>query len=169
MTPAQREPFKAYSTLIAGFLYMIFVGCMNCTGVFATYINSYYQISPDSHIVFDLLPLITILIMFIMPVGSALTLRGLNPKISILVAATVTLTCFCVASFFGPGHFAGFAMFYSIGFAVNSGLVYMVPVHHSWLWFPNNPGLVSGIILGGFGVGSLIYDNVFTHIINPNN
>ena len=45
----------------------------------------------------------------------------------------------------------------------------MVPVHHGWLWFPNNPGLVSGIILGGFGFGSLIYDNVLTHMINPNN
>ena len=45
----------------------------------------------------------------------------------------------------------------------------MVPIHHGWLWFPNNPGLVSGIILGGFGVGSLIFDNVLTHLVNPNN
>lgn len=45
----------------------------------------------------------------------------------------------------------------------------MVPVHHGWLWFPNNPGLVSGIILGGFGAGSLIFDNVLTKLINPDN
>lgn len=45
----------------------------------------------------------------------------------------------------------------------------MVPVHHGWLWFPDKPGLVSGIILGGFGVGSLIFDNVLTHLINPDN
>ena len=45
----------------------------------------------------------------------------------------------------------------------------MVPVHHGWLWFPDNPGLVSGVILGGFGVGSLIFDNVLTHVVNPDN
>ena len=45
----------------------------------------------------------------------------------------------------------------------------MVPIHHGWLWFPDHPGLVSGIILGGFGVGGLIFDNVFTHVINPGN
>ena len=45
----------------------------------------------------------------------------------------------------------------------------MVPVHHGWLWFPNNPGLVSGVILGGFGLGSLIFDNVLTHLVNPDN
>ena len=48
-------------------------------------------------------------------------------------------------------------------------MVYMVPIHHGWLWFPNNPGLVSGLILGGYGTGALIYDNVFTHLINPDN
>ena len=56
-----------------------------------------------------------------------------------------------------------------VGFSINQGLVYMVPVHHGWLWFPNNPGLISGIILGGFGVGSLIFDNVLTHLVNPGN
>lgn len=28
---------------------------------------------------------------------------------------------------------------------------------------------MSGIIIGGFGVGGLIFDNVFTHVINPGN
>ena len=45
----------------------------------------------------------------------------------------------------------------------------MVPIHHGWLWFPSSPGLVSGIILGGFGCGGLIFDNVWTHVINPDN
>ena len=46
---------------------------------------------------------------------------------------------------------------------------YMVPVHHCWLWWPKHPGLVSGIILGGFGFGAIIFDNLFTHMINPDN
>ena len=45
----------------------------------------------------------------------------------------------------------------------------MVSVHHGWLFFPNHAGLISGIILGGFGFGSLIFDNVSTAVINPEN
>ena len=45
----------------------------------------------------------------------------------------------------------------------------MVPVHHGWLWFPEAPGLVSGLVIGGFGLGALVFNNVSTLIINPNN
>lgn len=45
----------------------------------------------------------------------------------------------------------------------------MVPVHHGWLWFPGQPGLVSGLVIGGFGLSALIFDNVSTAIINPQN
>lgn len=45
----------------------------------------------------------------------------------------------------------------------------MVPVHHGWLWFPESPGLVSGLVIGGFGLGGLVFNNVSTLIINPTN
>ena len=44
----------------------------------------------------------------------------------------------------------------------------MVPVHHSWLFFPKQAGLISGLILAGYGFGALIFDNVSTAYINPN-
>lgn len=56
-----------------------------------------------------------------------------------------------------------------LGFSVIQGSVYMVAVHHCWLWFPKTPGLVSGIIIGGYGLGALIFDQVSTAIINPDN
>ena len=40
-------------------------------------------------------------------------------------------------------------------------------MHHGWLWFPNRPGLVSGIVIGGFGMGSFIFDFVCTALVNP--
>lgn len=92
-----------------------------------------------------------------------------NPRMLILLGAVVAFPCLYGASLFDPSGFTGFALLYIFGFSFNQGIVYMVPVHHGWLWFPDNPGLVSGIILGGFGFGSLIFDNVLTHIINPNN
>ena len=102
-----------------------------------------------------------------MPLGSHLAQKNVNPRLLIIIGAVVAFPCFFLASFMK--EFPGFATLYVIGFAFNQGMVYMVPVHHGWLWFPNNPGLVSGIILGRFGVGSLIFDNVLTHLVNPDN
>jgi len=49
--------------------------------------------------------------------------------------------------------FYSFLGLFSVGFGLCNGLTYMVPVAHGWLWFPDCPGLISGIIIGGFGVG----------------
>ncbi len=58
---------------------------------------------------------------------------------------------------------------YSLSWSINQGISYMVPVHHGWLWFPESPGLVSGLVIGGFGLGALVFNNVSTLIINPDN
>ena len=146
---------------------MIFPGSLYCTGVLSTYIKSYYHVEPDSNIVNDLLPLCLFLNMFFMPWGSYLVQNNVNPRLLILMGGVVGISCFVIASFFNT--FIGYAIFYAVGFSFNQGIVYMVPVHHGWLWFPDKPGLISGIILGGFGFGSLIFDNVLTHLINPGN
>ena len=50
MKPYKKDPFRAYSTVIGGFFYMMLPGCCYCTGVFSTYIQSYYGIPPTNHI-----------------------------------------------------------------------------------------------------------------------
>ena len=64
-------------------------------------------------------------------------------------------------------NFVIFGILYVLGFSLVFGLSYMVPMHHGWLWFPNYPGLISGIILGGFGLGALIFSPVATALVNP--
>ena len=53
--------------------------------------------------------------------------------------------------------FGLFLILFAGGFGLTNALTYMAPMHHGWLWFPKSPGLVSGIIIGGFGVGTLIF------------
>lgn len=103
--------------------------------------------------------------MFSMPLGSRLTQKNVNPRLLIAVGALVAFSCFYIAS--AMENFYAFAALYVVAFAVNHGMVYMVPIHHGWLWFPDHPGLVSGVILGGFGLGSLIFNLVLTHLVNP--
>ena len=45
----------------------------------------------------------------------------------------------------------------------------MIPIHHSCLWFPNQGGLTSGLIIGAFGVGTIIFNEIARLIVNPNN
>ena len=37
-----------------------------------------------------------------------------------------------------------------------------------YLYFPNNKGLVSGIITGGFALCSFVFGLIFFAIVNPN-
>ena len=103
--------------------------------------------------------------MFFMPLGSWATQRNVNPRLIIALTAIVCFPLLFLCTVV-PG-FTGFACLYIVAFSLNNGFVYMVPVHHGWLWFPRNAGLVSGIIIGGFGFGGLIFDNLCTRLINP--
>ena len=146
---------------------MLLPGCLYCTGVISTYIQSYYRIDTSSHIVDDLLPACLTVNMFFMPLGSLLTQRNWDPRLMYLIGGSVAFPCFIGAAYME--EFSGFAALYIMAFSWNHGMTYMAPVHHGWLWFPNNAGMVSGIILSGFGAGPLIFDNLFTHLINPDN
>jgi hypothetical protein len=45
----------------------------------------------------------------------------------------------------------------------------MAPIFAAWLHFPDRKGLVSGIIMAGFGLGVCIYSFVTNRIVNPHN
>lgn len=45
----------------------------------------------------------------------------------------------------------------------------MTPLNITSIYFPKKIGSYSGIILGGYGLGSLIFSNVMYLLINPNN
>jgi len=84
----------------------------------------------------------------------------------IATGAVLSIACLLIAT--NVKNFWIFCAFYCFGFSINIGWVYLVPIHHSWLWFPKNPGLASGIVLGGYGLGAFVFDNIMTPIINPN-
>ena len=52
---------------------------------------------------------------------------------------------------------------------IGCGMCYMVPLVCGWEWFPKHKGLVTGLIIGGYGFGSFIFSFVSTALVNPNN
>jgi len=50
---------------------------------------------------------------------------------------------------------------------IGMGMTYMIPLVCCMEYFPDNKGLISGIILGSYGLGSFIFNLVATTIANP--
>jgi OFA family oxalate/formate antiporter-like MFS transporter len=60
-------------------------------------------------------------------------------------------------------------IFYGAFFGVGLGLAYSPPISASAKWFPAHKGLVTGIIISGFGGGAFIFGTFANFITNPDN
>lgn len=63
----------------------------------------------------------------------------------------------------------GFLIFYGIFFPAGIGICYWVPIVCGWEWFPDHKGLISGLIVAGYGFGSFFFGFLTTAIVNPDN
>jgi MFS transporter, OFA family, oxalate/formate antiporter len=48
------------------------------------------------------------------------------------------------------------------------GFSYLAVIKNCWSYFPNRKGLISGLIMTGFGLSSFIFTSIADFIINPN-
>ena len=48
-------------------------------------------------------------------------------------------------------------------------MVYSLVLYHAWLFFPGKEGIVSGVIIAGFGIGGFIFIPMSSNLINPDN
>ena len=54
-------------------------------------------------------------------------------------------------------------------FGLGTALAYPVPLSVAMRWFPRQKGLVNGVIVGGFGLGAFIFNQVQSRYMNPEN
>ena len=60
----------AVSTIFGGFIYMMLLGSYYATGTIAPYIHSYFDMSNESRLETDLIPLTLAMNIISMPIGS---------------------------------------------------------------------------------------------------
>ena len=51
---------------------------------------------------------------------------------------------------------------------VGCGMSYLVPLICAWEWFPERKGMMTGLIVGGYGFASFIFAFLSTKLVNPN-
>lgn len=90
---------------------------------------------------------------------------------TICVTGTFLATSEWLQSFADDGHsrLMLFTTTFAISFGVSNGLGYTVPLKICWDLFPTKKGMVTGVIICGFGVGSFVFGIVSTVLINPAN
>lgn len=91
----------------------------------------------------------------------------MNPKIIVLIGGSIALTGIFASSYMT--NFWAFIITYGVLNGIGSGIMYFIPLVCAWEWFPNKKGLITGIIVGSYGLGSFFFTLLATHIINPNN
>lgn len=64
-------------------------------------------------------------------------------------------------------RWTSFLFFYAVCFPFGIGINYYVPIVCGWEWFPERKGLVSGLIIGGFGFGAFFFGFITSALANP--
>jgi MFS transporter, OFA family, oxalate/formate antiporter len=152
--------------VIGGFLMHLVLGWVYLWGNVSIYISSYfyhYQGISRVNVAFSIM----IGAQGICTIFGPYLLRKMGPTRWLTFGSSIFLVGTFLSTFFT--NFVAFCIFYSVCFGVGVGCCYLVPITCSWQYFPHRKGLVTGIIVGGFGFGSFIFNFISTAIINSDN
>ena len=163
--------WKGVISVAGGFIIELVLGSFYLWGAINLYVNSYYfnldpsnRLSPGFTLV--VFPLMSLFSHSASPFGIKLADKiGLRPLIFI---CTIWLFSAVFLSSFMP-NFWYFLIFYAMLFGIPVGLLYLPPLYNSFQYFPEKKALISGIIMGGYGLGSTFSTLLVMKIINPHN
>ncbi|CAH8621158.1 unnamed protein product [Schistosoma intercalatum] len=103
-----------------------------------------------------------------MPLGGFLSRKiGYRPVIALsclFLSGGVLLSYFTIQKMY-----VGVILTYSFLFGTGVGLGFSVTLAVAATWFPEHRGLVVGLVVSGYGMGSLVFSPIQTFLINPNN
>ena len=91
--------------------------------------------------------------------------KGVSPKYIVLLGGSIAISGIYASSY--ATNLATFIALYGTLSGIGTGMTYMIPLVCCMEYFPNNKGLISGIIMGSYGLGSFIFNIVATKIVNP--
>jgi OFA family oxalate/formate antiporter-like MFS transporter len=157
-------------TLLGGVCIHLFCGNLYLWGNISTYVVSYYHFvhgdnEANLKIAKIVLPIIFTLLTLFNPIGAYLVKKGYNPKLILTLGSAVMLSAIFMCTIVTKWWL--FVYFYALQFPMGIGLVYYTPIVCCWEWFPEKRGLVTGIIVAGFGFGAFIFGFISSAIINP--
>ena len=164
-----KQKTKGYLSIIGASLLNIIFGSIYIPGILNLYIASYFHsldssFNPEKSII--IFPCLGFCLHFWAPFSF---------KISKFLGFRFHLSCclfMVVCSFYFPLEVGNFWFFFAVfGFLLGSsaGLVIFVTMFNANKYFPSRKGLVTGLILGSFGISAMVSSFFLMHFLNPNN
>ncbi|KAG1683636.1 Oxalate:formate antiporter [Nymphon striatum] len=163
--------YKPVLTICGSFLIMTTLGSLYSWGNMTTYVTSYMRVhlAPDityEDTVWVLSAGALGLPVFMTASGYCVQCCGL--KITLFLSCLLMCAFQILLRFMLDVSVVAFILVFMASYA-SAGVAYMAALLCSIRWVPENKGLVSGLIVGGFGLGSLVFTPVQSAFINPNN
>jgi MFS family permease len=94
--------------------------------------------------------------------------RKWSPRLVVAFGCFIALAGKMASSYF-VGDFWTFVTLYGLLGGLGNGITYMMPLVCVWEHFPNSKGLMTGIVVGSYGLGSFIFNRLSTDLVNPTN
>lgn len=167
---SKKYPMNGPLCMIGGtFLHMV-LGTMYCWANFLSYVPPNLQFfdgvqkvgkQPDALYV---LPMIIVAQCLAMPFGPILV-KQMGASFAVLLGGLLVATGVFLSSF--AKSLPLFMIAYSLLFGTGAGLGYTAPMIAGWKWLPNSKGLVSGVVLMGYGLGGFVFNLIGTNLANP--
>lgn len=160
------------AAVCAGMMLHIVLGTLYCWGNFNSYTPAHMKnfdgsFDPAQSSTADTLQVMPLTLSFqalSMPVGTLLHARY-GPVLSSLLSSVLVSAGLILASF--TSSLGLFTLCYAGVFGCGIGIGYTQPLVTGFKHFPNSKGTISGLILGAFGLGGFIFNNIGTAIFNP--
>jgi OFA family oxalate/formate antiporter-like MFS transporter len=152
---------KRWGIAAAGVLMQIALGAVYAWSVFRKPLSTQYKWSiPDVTFTFTICIFVLGLAAF---VGGLWNDRS-GPRIVAMTGGALYGLGTILASF-TDGRLWWLYMSYGVIAGIGLGFAYIIPVAVLVKWFPDKRGLMTGIAVGGFGLGALITAPLATHLI----
>ena len=169
---ARSLPRGGVIAVTAGFLLHLSLGTMYAFGNLTTYLTSYLHVRVGLDVDYGDTQWVSTLQGLAEGPGvliGGICWRRFGPRPTLLVGGLLcsggmALCCLTVQSSLVTTMLA-----YGLMGGFGVGLSYTTPMLVGYQWFPRNHGTVSGIVVGGYGLGGIIFTSVQTAYLNPEN